>query len=234
MIPLPALTSDGTGALRQGGELSVVFVGFRYHFRTTGQGPLHCQRCGGDRHYRQCSGRRWFHVLFIPVIPLQRVSEHVQCTDCGTRYRSEVLAIPTIAQMRAALPAGTRAAVVAMLRAGDDHSAAARASAIETIRVSGIPDYGDATLAADVRRSEGADSETTGREVASLLGRLAIQLTMPAHEWFLADVVRVGLADGPLSREERRAAREVAACLGMTAAQAHGVIAMTEESASAG
>jgi hypothetical protein len=229
MIPLPGPTSGGPGVLQQGGERSVVFVGFRYHFRTTGEGPLHCQRCGGDREYRQCTGRRWFHLLFIPVIPLQRVNEHVQCTGCGTRYRKEVLAIPTIAQMRAALPAATRAAVVAMLRAGDDRSASARARAIDKIRISGVRDYGDTTLNSDIRRGE-----STGSEVASLLGTLSIQLTMPAHEWFLADVVRVGLADGPLSDEERCTAREIAAGLGMTPAQAHGVISMTEESAAAG
>ena len=57
---------------------------------------------------------------------------------------------------------------------------------------------------------------------------------MPAPEWFLADAVRVGLADGPLSDDERGAARQIAAHLGMTAAQAHGVIVMTEESAAAG
>ncbi len=229
MIPLPALTSDGTGRLEQGGDLSVVFVGFQYHFRVTGRGPLHCQRCGGDRHYRQCTGRRWFHLLFIPVIPLQRVNEHVQCTVCGTRYRKEVLAIPTIAQMRTALPDATRAAVVAMLRAGDDRSASARARAIDRIRISGVQDYGDATLTSDIGRGESA-----GREVASALGKFAIQLIMPAHEWFLADVVRVGLADGPLSDEQRCVATQIAAGLGMTPAQAHGVISMTEESAAAG
>jgi len=54
-----------------------------------------------------------------------------------------------------------------------------------------------------------------------------------AREWFLADVVRIGLADGPLSEQERQAARQIAANLGMTVAQAHGVISMTEESATA-
>ncbi len=207
----------------------MVFVGFRYHFRITGKGTLHCHRCGGDRDYRQCAGRRWFHLLFIPVIALERVDEHVQCTTCGTRYRREVLAMPTTAQMRAALPAATRAAVVAMVRAGDGRSASARACAIERIRVSGMRDYGDAALAADIGRSE-----NTGSDVASALGTLAVQLTMPAHEWFLADVVRVGLADGPLSDEERSAATDIAACLGLTPAQARGVISMTEESAAAG
>jgi enoyl-CoA hydratase/carnithine racemase len=47
------------------------------------------------------------------------------------------------------------------------------------------------------------------------------------------EAVRIGLADGMLSDDERHVAREIAAQLGMTPAQARGVIAMTEEGASA-
>jgi hypothetical protein len=204
----------------------VVFLGLGFHFRVTGRGSLHCQRCGGDRQYRQCAGRRWLHVFFLPVIPLDRITEHVQCTTCDTRYRNEVLTLPTSAQMRAALPAATRAAAVAMIRAGDAAgSGRARACAIETIRNAGADGYGDAELTADLDRDA---------DLAAVLGRLALQLTMPAHEWFLAGIIRIGLSDGQLSGDERAVAKLLAARLGMTPAQAHGVILMTEESASAG
>ena len=52
-------------------------LGLRLYFRTLGRGTLHCQRCGGDRGYRRCTGRRWIHVLNIPVIPLEHIAEHV-------------------------------------------------------------------------------------------------------------------------------------------------------------
>jgi tellurite resistance protein len=205
----------------------MIFLGFRFHFRITGRGTLHCYRCGGDRQYRKCVGRRWFHLFFVPAIPLDRVAEHVQCTICDTRYRIEVLALPTTEQMLTALPTGMRAAATGMVRAGDSASSAARASAVDAVRHAGLDSYDDAALAADL-------ADASSHDLAGVLGTLARQLTMPAHEWFLADVVRVGLADGQLSPDERRAAREIAACLGMTPAQAHGVIAMTEESAAAG
>jgi hypothetical protein len=204
-------------------------VGLRFYFRTTGRGALHCQRCGGDRQYRRCVGRRWFHVLHIPLIPLDRVAEHVQCRSCRTRYRVEVLAIPTMAAMLEALPAGALAAVTTMLRAGDPASPPARSRAIDVLLAAGLTGYDDAALTVDLALSEGP-----GSDIAAPLGRLAVQLTMPAPEWFLTDAVRVGLADGPLSDEEREAARLIAAHLGMTAAKAHGVIVMAEESAAAG
>jgi tellurite resistance protein len=184
---------------------------------------LHCQRCGGDRPYQRCTGRRWFHVLRIPLIPLDRIAEHVQCRMCHTRYRVEVLALPTTAAMQAALPAGSLAAATTMLRAGDPASSAARSRAVEMVRTAGLTGYDETALAADLAAADGR-----GLDISAPLGALAVQLTMPAPQWFLADAVRVGLADGPLSEEERGAVRLIAAHLGMSATQAHGVIVMTE------
>ena len=209
----------------------LIIFGLRVFYRTIGQGAFHCQRCGGDREYRHRAGRRWITLLFIPVIPLTRVGEHVKCAVCGTWYRMGVLALPTAAQMLAALPAGMRAAATVVLRAGGGSSAPARRRAIDAIKSAGLADYDDAALDADLATS--AMSANPAQELAGSLNRLAIQLAVPAREWFLADAVRIGLADGPLSDEERQAAQEIAAQLGMTLAQARGVISMTEEGAAA-
>jgi uncharacterized tellurite resistance protein B-like protein len=209
----------------------VVFIGLGFHFRITGRGMLHCQRCGGDRPYRACAGRRWLHVMFVPLVPLDKITEHVQCTACDTRYRMEVLGLPTSAEMRKVLPAATRAAAAAMLYAGSADNGLARASAIETVREAGEGTYGEPELTADLAAW---DDLAASADLAVQMASLSRQLAMPAHEWFLAGIVRVGLADGQLSLDERGAARQIAAYLGMTPAQAHGVIWMTEESAAAG
>jgi tellurite resistance protein len=209
----------------------LLIFGLRVFYRTIGQGTFHCQRCGGDRGYRHRAGRRWITLLFIPVIPLSKVGEHVKCAVCGTGYRMGVLAIPTSAQMLVALPAGVRAAATVVLRAGGGDSAAARRRAIDAVKDAGLKDYDDAALDADLATS--AMSADPGQDLAGPLNRLAIQLAVPAREWFLADAVRIGLADGPLSDDERHAVQEIAAQLGMTPAQARGVISMTEEAAAA-
>jgi tellurite resistance protein len=211
------------------GEPLVSLIGVRFCFRTTGHGTLHCHRCGGDRPYHRCTGRRWIHVLRIPLIPLDRVPEHVQCRLCRTRYRLEVLRLPTLAAMQAALPAASLAAITTMLRAGDSASVAARDRAIDMVRRAGLSSYDDAALTASLAAADGVVVD-----VAAALEALGRQLVAPAPEWFLADLVRLGLADGPLSEDERAAARLIAAHLGMTPAQAHGVISLTEEAASAG
>ena len=201
----------------------LIIFGMRVFYRTVAQGTFHCRKCGGDRQYRHRVGRRWFTLFFIPVIPLNRTGEHVQCLTCKTRYVTGVLNLPTVAQMQAALPAGMRAAATVMLVAGDRGSAAARQRAVTAIQGAGAQDYADAHLDLDA----GQPAEAIG--VA--LSQVARQLTPDAKEWFLAEIVRIGMADGLLTDSERRVTEVIAMNLGMTRAQAVGVVTMAERSA---
>lgn len=204
----------------------LIIFGLRVFYRTIAQGTFHCRRCGGDREYRHRSGRRWFTLFFIPVIPLNAVGENVQCTTCRTRYVVEVLNQPTTAQMQAALPAGMRAAVSAMLRSGDPASPAPRQRAIEAVIGAGTPNYDEAMLNADLMQPFDA--------IRPALNQVGTQLTIQAREWYLTEVLRIAMADGSLTESERHAALAIGIDLGMTQAQVVGVVAMTEQSAGHG
>ena len=201
----------------------LIIFGLRVFYRTIAQGTFYCRRCGGDRQYRKRSGRRWFTLFFLPVIPLKSVGEHVQCTTCRTRYVTDVLNQPTTAQMQAALPAGMRAAVSAMLRSGDPASPVSRQRAIEAVIGAGTPGYNEAMLSADLTRPF--------ESIRPALNQVGGQLTIQAREWYLAEVIRIAMADGPLTETERHAALAIGVDLGMTQAQVIGVVAMTEQSA---
>ena len=201
----------------------LIIFGLRVFYRTIAQGTFYCRRCGGDRQYRHRSGRRWFTLFFLPVIPLNKVGDHVQCRTCRTRYVTDVLSQPTTAQMQAALPVGMRAAVSAMLRSGDPAGPVSRQRAIEAVIEAGTPDYDEAMLNADLMQP--FDS------IRPALNRVGAQLTVQAREWYLAEVIRIAMADGTLTEVERHAALAIGVDLGMTQAQVVGVVAMTEQSA---
>ncbi len=205
------------------GVTVLIILGVRVFYRSMGQGVFYCRRCGGDREYRRRAGRRWFTVLFIPAIPLARVGPHVQCASCRTRYVTDVLSQPTTAQMQAALPAGMRAAAAAMLRSGDAGSTAARQRAISMIIAAGSRGYDEEALELDLEQSSDW--------LRTALHQVGAQLTIQAREWYLADVIRIGMADGALTDSERSAAQAIGLDLGMTQAQVVGVVAMTEQSA---
>lgn len=201
----------------------LLIFGLSVFFRTVGQGDFHCPNCGGDRHYRQRVARRWFTLFFIPVIPLNRVGEVVECTTCRTRFNHDVLRLPTARQMAAALPTAMRAASAAVLAAGDPASSAARGRAVDAVRGYGFAAFDDATLSADLAHPQDGAAE--------VIAQAGAQLTTEAREWFLAQVVRVALADGAIGAGERQALHMVAGSLGMTPAHAVGVIATTEGAA---
>ena len=198
-----------------------IIWGLRIIYRTLAQGVFYCRKCGGDRNYRHRAGRRFITVFFIPLIPLNKTGEHVQCTTCKTRYVTDVLSAPTAARMQNAIPAGTRAMAGLMLRTGGLDSAAARKQAIEVVAASGEKDYDEDKLAADLAQS--LDAARAG------ITELGGQLRPEAREWYLAGVIRIALADGPLTDNERANAEMIASDLGMTKAQALGVITMTEQ-----
>ena len=199
----------------------LIIWGLRVIYRMLGRGVFFCRRCGGDREYRHRAGRRWITIFFIPLIPLMQTGEHVQCLTCKTRYVTEVLKLPTTVEMEAALVAGMRAMVAVILRAGDPASPLARRRAIDAVIGAGDPDYDETWLAADLDES----AESARPRIAAL----GSQLQVEAREWCLAEAIRIAMADGPLTGAERAAAEHLANTLGMTQAQAIGVIALTEQ-----
>jgi hypothetical protein len=201
----------------------VIIWGLRVVYRTLGRGVFFCRRCGGDREYRRRAGRRYVTVFFIPLVPLRPTGEHVQCLTCKTRYVTEVLKLPTTVQMSTALVAGMRAVVAVMLRADDPASPLPRRRALDVVTGAGMTGYDEAALAADL-----AEPAEAGRPRIAALGS---QLQVEAREWCLAEAIRIAMADGPLTGAERAAAGHLAAALGMTQAQAIGVIALTEQNA---
>jgi hypothetical protein len=162
-------------------------------------------------------------LFFLPVIPLGQIGEIVECRACGTRFRTAALRLPTAEQMAAALPAAMRAAAALVLHAGEETDEASRRRAVEAVQGYGEEYYDDDALDGDL----GMPPAFLAEEVATAGAQLAVE----AKEWFLAQAVRVGLADGSLSDAERQVLHEIAAQLGMTQAHALGVIAMTEGAA---
>jgi hypothetical protein len=199
----------------------IIIFGLRVVWSTIATGVFHCRKCGGDRNYRHRTGRRFFTLFFIPVIPMNKVGEHVQCDTCKTRYVTEVLKAPTVAAMQMAVTDGVRGMAALMLHSGDLSNDAARRKAITVVTGAGVTGYDEAALVQDLSRPV-ADWRPA---IAAFGG----QLQPVAKEWHLAEMIRLGLLDGPLTDSQRNAVISIASDLGMTPAQAYGVISLTEQ-----
>lgn len=55
------------------------------------RGSYHCPACGAGATYQQKGVRRYFSLFFVPLIPLHKVADYVQCDRCGGTFKPEVL-----------------------------------------------------------------------------------------------------------------------------------------------
>jgi len=67
------------------------FFGTRGVSSKVGQGRFTCPRCGPDAPYELRRVRRFFHLYFIPLVPLGERVEQVECKTCRATFDPLVL-----------------------------------------------------------------------------------------------------------------------------------------------
>lgn len=60
----------------------MIIFGWRTRESTTGSGTFNCPHCRTPQVYRHVTYRRWFTLYFLPVIPLGRLGEQLECQGC--------------------------------------------------------------------------------------------------------------------------------------------------------
>lgn len=68
----------------------IIFGTYVIH-RTLGEGHFMCPQCMGVTAYRVRRGRWFFHILFIPLIPMKKTPPHVECLTCRSKFALGVL-----------------------------------------------------------------------------------------------------------------------------------------------
>ncbi len=58
---------------------------------TRDKGTFYCPRCRADVPYRGRHVRRFLTLYFIPLIPLDKMEEYVECGQCKNRFPRETL-----------------------------------------------------------------------------------------------------------------------------------------------
>src|SRR5919199_3384690 len=155
----------------------LLVFGVRYLYSLVATGTFHCPVCGVDRGYRVRNPRAWFHVFWIPVVPLRPGEPFVECDVCRSRFTPGVLEVPTSEQFGELLSRGVRTSAAYLLTAAE----AGRdvlPRAVEVLQRSLGPAYTRELLEADLAaHREGSDF--------SVLGRLAGQLDVLGKEQLL-------------------------------------------------
>lgn len=171
----------------------IIIWGWRAVTYVLGTGQFFCPRCGGDAPYRHLRLRRWFTLFFIPVIPLNELGTHIECTRCRTAFTERVLAAPTLEVLAHHQGLAHRAAVAHLASLAGPMDAAVEDAALRALATApGVrPGYDKDALRVDVQ----AFASTDG--AATYLRPLAEAITIEGREAFLR---RISVLIGELPR----------------------------------
>ncbi|MBL0212953.1 MAG: TerB family tellurite resistance protein [Myxococcales bacterium] len=201
----------------------IVYGSYGITYSKGSGGEFHCPTCSAPRAYRHRRVRRFFHVFFIPLIPLNLAGEYVECGQCRGTYKlgvletSKALGAAGQAPVAPAISEGQRGVrrVLAMMTLADGR--------VEEAEIAAIVEFLSYAERRAVTREEVlAELEATRREPAdveaycrTLMGFLNEQ---GRHDVLKAAQL-VASADGHVDPNEQRLLERIGVALGMRPAQ---------------
>ena len=196
----------------------MIIWGFRVIWRSIAEGTFHCPDEEADKPYRLRVAQRFFTLFFLPLIPLRKMGQAVECQSCKHRFEPSVLTRPTTPQMSDKLYEAVRCAVVSVLELDGGLDPNVRQEALRVMHsVKGDGSYALPDLDADLRLLPTHGLEGQLREAAGFLQE-------DGREHLLAECSRVAATDGPLSVAERDLLGRIGRGLGMSDAHVLGVM----------
>lgn len=200
----------------------LVIFGWRSRAHTIGSGQFFCPREGGDRRYEHKEARRWFTLFFIPLIPLNRLGDYVECTSCNSTYYTAVLEAPTGASIQDVMTQAIRHVAVALTVADGHVDPEERRVATEIVKQFANVDYSEADFATDLDHINPAALVDNLEELGSILNE-------HGKEAVLTAAMRLAASDGLIDPAEVAVVEDIGEALSMTRAHVRGVIETASE-----
>lgn len=199
-----------------------IIFGTRGVNMTKDKGSMYCPRCGPNSNYKLINVRRFFTLYFIPLIPLDKLGEFVECQGCKGSYDPEILHYDPEKQQQEFEMAYFNAIIQILceicLADGvvDDSEVKAISDAYK--RLSG-QSIGDSEI-----RKMIADAENNSRPIGIMIADFKADLNDAGKETFLEELYRVAAADGSIDKQELAIIEEVGVALEMSPAHRKGLM----------
>ena len=186
------------------------------------KGSFDCPQCNQTTGFEKRRARTWFHLYFIPLIPMKTYPAYVECQACKGTFVEGVLNGSTGATsdaIRAEFETTALAILVRMAWA-DGKIEPEEVDAIEhVVNRMCTRDYTRAEIDAEI--AEAKDSLDDALSVATRVGNL---LNDEGKEMIVHAVFHIAAADGHFAREEEDTILEIGAGLGLRPAHVRGLV----------
>lgn len=211
------------------GGLDMLIFGTTSLKHVKAKGEFFCPACQDHQPYKLREPRRWFHLYWIPIIPMKSLGRYVECGTCKKTFVEEALERDPkaeAARIRADVGAALRWVGLKMCLADGE---ASEAELIEVaVMIKGLIDV-DVTVD-DLRRDvEGVRRDE--RAVEDYLKATAQGLSDRGKEAVMRGLLTIAFADDHLDETEKQFFARCGGALQMSRAHVLGLIVEAEESA---
>lgn len=186
------------------------------------KGSFDCPQCNNTTNFEKRRARTWFHLYFIPIIPMQTYPPYVECKACKGTFVEGVLNASTGAtsdQIRAEFETAALAILVRMAWA-DGRIEPEEVDAIEhVVNQMCARDFTRVEIEAEIVSAK--DSLDDALSVATRVGNM---LNDEGKELIVNAVFQIAAADGNFAREEEDTLLEIGAGLGLRPAHVRGLV----------
>jgi tellurite resistance protein len=200
----------------------MIIFGTRGITTTPERGNFHCPRCQTTRPYNLKRVRRFFTLYFIPVIPLDKLGEYVECPTCQGTYSPEILTYDPAEsnkQLEALFFVAVKHVMIGMLLAdGEIDDSEVMVLQEQYAQITG------SQITEDDLREEIAVVRAEGRSPVELVQRLAPQLNDNGKEIVLRAAYAIANADGTVGADEQILLEQIGNGLGLTRAHLSGIL----------
>lgn len=200
----------------------MIIFGTRGITTTPDRGQFECPQCGCTQPYNLKRVRRFFTLYFIPVIPMDKLGEYVECPGCQGTFDVRILSYDPNAraqQFEALFFTAVKQIMIGVLLADghiDDQEVRELQDRYEEITGVEIPE--------DELREEIAAIADSGASTTELAAKLSSGLNDKGREMTLRAAYAIAAADGVIDPSEEQMLHEIGDALGLSSAHFNGII----------
>lgn len=200
----------------------MIIFGTRGLTTTPEKGTFYCPQCASTQPYNYKRVRRFFTLYFIPLIPLDKLGEYIECPTCQGTFDVSILDYDPASetqQIEAFFFIAVKQVMIAMLLADgviDDEEVKMLQSHYREITGTEIPE--------DELREEIAVVHASGSSAIEMVQNIVPHLNNSGKETVMRAAYAIAAADGRIDESEQVFFAELGKALELTPAHAAGIL----------
>lgn len=200
----------------------MIIFGTRGVKSTLKEGSFHCPQCECNKNYKHKKVTKFFTLYFIPIIPLERLGEFVECQSCkGTfitkvlDYRKDAASDQFLSEYEKAMK---HCMVLIMLADGEiDENEMAMVQKI-------VNKFGHNDITLDELEQYVKQVEQNREDIATYLKKVTPSLNEHGKEIVIKCALSVAGADGNIDASEIKLIQEMATVMEMSPSHFKGIL----------